>query len=155
MSQDPFQNNSQFTISYELLCLMQWLCENDAEKIKKIIGKGLENGLKERMQRTDDIDANESIVTEDIQYSIIEFFGLLETLLIESVNELAVKKALEKNLMPAIEQIDTHACDDATVKNSIERATHKLEINPKENPKELLCIELLKRWKPLKKQFLN
>ena len=73
---------------------------------------------------------------------------MLDALIIETMNEQAVQRAMEKNLLPAIDQIDSNECDNATVRFSIEKATSKYEHNPKENPKELLFKELLKRWKP-------
>ena len=144
---------SQFVLSYELLCLLRWFVDHDADKLKKLITKAIESGLKDEL-RTDD-DGNQLQMQEDIQYSILEFFSLLESLVTEAINEQAVKKAVEKNLMPAIDQIDSTVCDDATVRFSIERAASKIDHNPKENPKELLFKELLKRWKPSNKKMLN
>src|SRR3972149_2629664 len=100
--------NSQFVLSYELLCLLRWFVDHDADKLKKLITK--------------------------------------------AINEQAVKKAVEKNLMPAIDQIDSTICDDATVRFSIEKAATKIDHNPMENPKELLFKELLKRWKQSNKK---
>jgi hypothetical protein len=127
------------------------MLENESEKLKKIIGKALEYGLKEELQRVDDLTSQaEFNISEDMQYAVVEFFGLLENILVESLHEHTVKKAMERNLMPAIEQIDTTLCDNATVKDSVEKATNKIAHSPKENPKELLCKELLKRWRPVK-----
>jgi len=80
---------------------------------------------------------------------------MMETLLVESLEEQAIKKALEKNLMSSIDRIDSSVCDDATVMFSVEKATSKVEENPKENVKKVLMEELLKRWKPSKKNILN
>lgn len=146
--------NQQFVISYELLCLLRWIIEHDAEKLKKIIARAVASGLKDNMNKLDEIQSQQEEV-EDIQHSIIEFFGLMEGLLAESINEHAVKTAMEKNLMPTIDHIDSTVCDDATVRFSIEKATNKLEQYPKENPQEVLYKELLKRWKPAKKNILN
>ena len=88
--------------------------------------------------------------------SMLDFFAMLEELLIESLDEQAVENALEKNLMPAIDQIDSSVCDDATVRFSIEKATSKREKNKSpQHLKETLLKELLKRWKPRKKNILN
>jgi hypothetical protein len=66
-----------------------------------------------------------------------------------------VQKAVEKNLMPAIDHIDATLCDTDTVRTSIEKATAKIEINSKDNPQEILFRELLKRWKPPAKNLMN
>jgi len=159
-----YEKDNQFVISYELLCLLRWIIYNDSNKLKKIIKKALESGLREELlKRNNKIDEpfgqegeNPESTLEDIQMSMLDFFAMLEDLLIESLNEQTVKNALEKNLMPAIDQIDSSVCDDATVRFSIERATAKKERNKSpQHLKEVLLKELLKRWKPRKKKILN
>lgn len=149
----PSNTDNHFVLSYELICLLQWLMEHDAHKLKKIVTDALASGLKEKFRKNNKLD--DTMGLEDIQESIVDFFGMLETLILESLNEQAVKKALEKNLMPSIDHIDATECDDATVRSSIEKATSSIEKNPQENPTELLFKELLKRWKPNKKNILN
>lgn len=152
-NQFPNENNTQFVLSYELLYLLRWLVEHDAEKLKKIVTKALASGLAEEIQRAREVQHEEQ--NEDVQYNILEFFSLLEALITETMNEQAVERALQKNLMPAIDQIDSTICDDATVRSSIEKATAKFGHNSKESPKDVLFKELLKRWKPHDKNVLN
>jgi|EndMetStandDraft_5_1072996.scaffolds.fasta_scaffold97251_1 hypothetical protein len=155
MNNNPFNNdsNTQFVLSYEILCLLRWLVEHDAEKLKKIIAKAVASGLIDEIHQAREAQSEEHM--EDIQYSILEFFSLLDVLISQSINEQTVQRAMEKNLMPAIDQIDSNICDDETVRSSVEKATSKAGHNPKENPKELLFKELLKRWKPHDKNVLN
>lgn len=148
------QDNSQFVLSFELLCLLRWLVECEGEKFKKLINKAMQSGLKEELRYAQKAQANEAMM-EEVQYSIVEFFGMLEALIADAINEQAIQTALEKNLMPTIDQIDSNVCDDATLRCSLEKATLKIEMNPKENPKELLFKELLKRWKPQNKNMMN
>lgn len=149
-----FNNKEQLALSYEVLCLLRWLVEHDANKFKKIIMQALRAGLKDELQKIDTI-ADFHSLNPDIQDNIADFFGLLEESLFESINELVEKKAREKNLLPAIDQIDTSLCDDATVRFSVEKTTKKLEHNPDINPKDQLFKELLKRWKPHNKIVMN
>lgn len=146
-------DNTQFVISYELLCLLRWLVEHDAEKIKKLVTKALSHGLKHEIKKIDH-GGNEHNA-EDIQHSIIDFFTMLETVLLESLNEYAVQKATEKNLMPTIEHIDMSICDDATVRSSLEHASTKIERSSSKDAQEVLLKELLRRWKPTKKAIVN
>lgn len=146
-------DNTQFVLSYELLCLLQWLVEHDANKFKKIIAKAVANGLHKKIQQVD--NTAELTITDDMHHNIIDFLELLEEFLLEAINEHVAQKAREKNLLPAIDQIDLTACDDATVRSSIEKATKKVEHNPNTNPKEQLFKELLKRWKPHNKNTMN
>jgi hypothetical protein len=141
-------NNAQLSISYELLCLLSWLAENDSEKLKKLITKALNTGLQKKIQEIDHQNQ------EELHYSIIDFFNLLESLLGLAMQEQIVQQAKEKKLLPAIDHIDTTICTDAVVQTSLEKATITMEHNPDQNPKEVLFNELLKRWKPHNK-YIN
>jgi hypothetical protein len=143
--------NNQFVISYELLHLLQWIVEHGSHELKQLVGKALAAGLRERMHHAD----ADMHIAEEMQDSIVDFFSLLEGLLIETVNEQAMLKAHEKNLMPALEHIDSTVCDTATVRSSLEKATTKMTKNPNANAQQLLFEELLKRWKPNKKAMMN
>lgn len=154
MNNDSFNNHNpnQFVISYELLCLLRWLLEHDVERIKKLVAKALASGLRDdirQFEQLGDVSADPAII-EEVQYSIIEFFSMLEMLLLEVMREQAVQRATEKNLMTTVDHIDSTLCDDATVRSSVEKATAKSEMHPKENAQDLLFKELLKRWKPTK-----
>lgn len=152
--QGPFDNdNSQFVVSYELLQLFRWLFENEQESLKKLIEKALLNGLNDKLITLSSNKNNHS--NHELQQSIVDFFALLETILYEITNENEVKKVVERNLIPAIDHIDSSVCDNKTVNSSVARAATLCQNNPNENPKEILCKELLKRWKPNKKITLN
>jgi hypothetical protein len=146
-------NNAQFVLSYELLALLRWLVDHDADKLKKIISKALKNGLQGALHTIDQTEDPDML--NEIQHSITDFLHLLETLLLESVSEHVKEKARQQKLLPAIDQIDTNQCDNSTVRFSLEKATSTLANNPDANAKELLFKELLKRWKPIDKNIKN
>lgn len=144
--------NNQFVISHELLYLLQWIVEHGSQELKQLVGKALAAGLRERMHSAD----SEMLNSEEMQeYSIVDFFSLLESLLIETINEQAMLKAHEKNLLPALDHIDSTVCDSATVRSSLEKATTKMNKHPDANAQQLLFEEILKRWKPNKKATMN
>ncbi|MGB8367476.1 MAG: hypothetical protein WCD44_03915 [Candidatus Babeliales bacterium] len=145
------ENNTQLTISYELLYFLQWLIEYDNSKLKQIIKNALDEGLREEMQKIE--KTNEPL--DEMYHTIIDFFEIMEDLLAESIKEHVAKKAKEKKLMPTIDQIDSTICDDATMRFSIEQATTKLEDDPDINPQEQLFKELLRSWKPHNKNIMN
>ena len=159
MANDQFShasNSEQFVISYELLCLLRWLIENDAEKLKKIITKALSAGLNEeikKIERFSSITTDAPHIAEEMQHSIIDFFHTMEVILLESINELTIQKAVEQKLMPAIDHIDASTCDETVVRSSIEKATSTSALKPGSNVQELLFKELLKNWKPSKKTY--
>jgi hypothetical protein len=142
----------QLVMSYELLCLLRWLLDHDVEKLKKIVSKALVSGLKhdiKQFEQLGDVNAN-PLMIEEIQYCIIEFFSMLEIILAQSIKEQAVQRAIEKNLMPTIDHIDSTICDTETVRFSMEKATARSEKSPKENAQTILFKEILRNWKPSK-----
>lgn len=141
-------NNDQFVLSYEVLALMRWIITYESKALKRIITRAISRGLRDSFIVPDDQIPVDN--TQELQHAIVEFLELMDTLLLDVTNERAQKDALERNLMPALDQIDTSACDNSTIKSSLAIASSKLERNPQQNPKDVLYRELLKRWKPCK-----
>lgn len=152
-SREITEKGTQFVLSYELLALLRWLVEHDADRLRKIIGKAVASGLQEELHKIEHRD--EQSLNEEVQHSITDFLGLLESLLLEVVSEHVKHRARHQNLMPALDQIDSTICDDTTVRCSLEKATAKIDHNPDADPKDLLFEELLKRWKPTNKHVKN
>jgi hypothetical protein len=139
------KNSDQLVLSYELLQLLEWLIENEAESLKKIVKRALSKGLSKKLKSRELPNASA------IQGNVIDFLELLEILLFESNHEVNVSDVIRKNLMPAIDHIDISNFSSATVESSAAIASTKKERNPSEDAQELLFKELLKRWKPKKK----
>ncbi len=153
---DFFNNkqNGQFAISYELLCLLRWLIENDTESLKNIVNYAIKNGLQTELQKIDTI-SDINLAASGIEDNIGDFFKVLEIILIDAIDDETVRKAKAKKLMSAVNKIDASLCDDNTVRISLEKTTDNLERNPKANPKEQLYKEILKQWHPQNKKVLN
>ena len=144
-------HNNQFIVSYELLALLRWLIDHDVDKLRKIIAKAFAAGLKDEIHR---LQTNPEMSLEEIHYTIIEFLGVVDLLLVEQDQENMVQRAREQKLLPAIDHIDSTVFDTETVRGSLEKATSP-GIKTKENAKATLYKELLKRWKPGKKMEVN
>ncbi len=153
MNQGPFDNDNQFVVSYELLLLFRWLLENEEESLKKLINKALHNGFYNEIDTIPLSYEEES--QNELQHTLVDFFSLLETLLYELMSENEVKRVMQRSLIPAIDQIDATACDNNAMAISIAKATSAYEANPHADPKDILCKELLKRWKPAKEIVTN
>lgn len=144
-------NNNQCAISYRLLKLLQWLAENEQEELKKLITKAVTQGLN---TCSTVITATEDNLEHELQESIVDFFALMETLLSEIAHEDELKQAMQRQLIPALDHIDSSICDTATVASSVAKATSNFDDNS-ENIKQILFKELLKRWKPSKKPYAH
>lgn len=149
MNPESFDN--QFVISYELLELLKWLFEHEQESLKKIVKKTIENGLMEDIFKKNSDKDN----INELQQIITDFFALMENLLFECIKEQGIKKAVNKTLIPSLNNIDKTAYDHVSFNVSLEKATAACLSNPEINPKVALCKELLKRWKPARKVNLH
>ena len=148
------EHDTQLILSYELLCLLRWLIEYDANKLKKMVSKAVSNGLYEHIRLLDKKPAS-AHDQEDMQDNILDFLALLETSLLECMSDHVTHKARSTNLLATVEQLDTTLCDPEIMMSSLEKATALSDKNPNLNPQEMLYKELLKRWKPEKKSALN
>lgn len=132
---------------------MQWLIENHSDDIRTMVTSALDDGLEKEIQANSQDQGRH--LSNSMQNSIIDFLSLLENVYQEASAERTVQKAMERNLMPAIEHIDTTMCDDATVRFSVEKATSKIERSPESNAQDVLFKELLRCWKPRKETTSN
>lgn len=149
------QNDNQFSLSYGLLILLQWLTEHESAKLTKIITKALNSGLREELDNAHNTQLQDPDFQESLQYSVVDFFSILETILAQQLNDQDKQKAREKNLMPALEQLDASLLDKDTVNSSLGKVATFIKDNPHENPTQLLFKELLKTWKPQKKDIAH
>ncbi len=150
MNNNPFDNDAhQCVVSYQLLQLLRWLFEHEQEALKRVVAHAVKHGLDESLFQP--VHAYES--DEELQHSIMEFLSLMEALLYEVMREGEFKKV--SVTIPAIDNIDAAACDDNLVAMSVAQACTAMQKNPYQDPKELLCKVLLKRWKPSKKLGMN
>lgn len=147
-------HDNQLELSYELLYLLAWLCQYEVPALKKMIDRAVKHGLKHEYFDVDPavMDAESY---NNIQMSIVDFFALLEGLLMEAINDEAMNQTTQSDLTPMVEKIDSAAWDTATMQHSLEKTSQKMAHRPEANPKEILLKELLKRWKPQKKSAMN
>ena len=147
-------NNTHFVLSYELLYLLRWLIDNNADAFRKMVFRAITNQGVDKDLRTISMQG-ESMSLEDTQHNIVEFLALLEKYMNEALSEQVHKRARETKLIPTIGQIDSSLCDSATVQSSLEKTAHTLDHNPTINAEDQLFKELLKQWRPQKKAMLN
>lgn len=142
---NSFTPSNQFVITHELLSLLIWLIEHEQGAMAKMVHKAFASGLKDMIKQQEQTDTKQLL--EDAQQAIIDFFGVLESHVLDALHQQSVKRAIEKNLFPAIDKIDTTTCNSSIVRNSVKRATQSPHTTDQQAQKTLYK-ELLKRWKP-------
>jgi len=150
MSRISFDED-HFMVSYELLQILQWFLEHEQEALKDLLAYALSNGLQGELERVARIKNNQHDL-HPLKGSIVDFFSLIEALVYEIKHEQDTQQVTQRALVPMIDKIDrAHCADQSAMKISIAKATAAAQNIRGSNPKEVLCKELLKRWKPSKK----
>lgn len=149
---DAFIEDNKFTISHELVALLLWILDHEEKAFASLIKKAVVSGLKNEISYNTSM--HNADLLEEAHNTVMEFFNVMEAHMTEIMHQQSVKKASEKKLLPALEQLDSAVFDDETVRLSIAKATN-LPKDSKRSAKEALCKELLRNWNPQKNQVMN
>lgn len=151
---NSFDVENQCELSLELLHLLKWMIENETNTLKKLIIEAIKHGYTNKTTNTNTNNTAHDLeaTSANMQHNIVDFLDLLDSLLHEVLSEQNVQKAHQHNLMPSLQKIDATMFDGATVQDSIDRAEAQREHKPDANPQDLLYQELLRQWKPNKKE---
>ena len=154
---NSFNNDNQFVISYELISLLEWILKHGDNQLKALIKKAMKASAIKKNTIENDISATTMYPLEDIQSIITHFFELVETIIAEIHEEQSMQQAIAQDLLPTIDKVDHNLCDIMTLHSSISKVTSKIEEKPcdQETAKELLFKEILKQWKPKKKNVMS
>jgi len=146
---------NQLVISHELLHLLEWLIENEQETLKKLISKALKSGYQFKTSSEHEGKKPTSITDEKAHDHIITFLELMDLLLSEVTQEYdTTQHRLTRFHHPALDHIDSSICGAETISQSVAYAS-KCKSSSTKVTQDILLKELLKRWKPAKKTFIN
>lgn len=147
----PGEQDQHVMVSDELLTVIAWLVTYEQETLKKILVNALQHGLQDAL--TQAAEQNKELSAQTIQATIFDLFILLEDLVHEVQHESETTTFVQRSLVPAINRIDMSSCNEEIVSISAAKATAAAGSGA--NAKEVLCRELLRRWKPAKKSEFN
>ena len=142
------ENDDQFVISYELLHILQWLLKYEKKSLTRLIQQSFIKGI-ESSKATGDI-YEEIQESESLQNSVVDFFSFLEKQVNVLSNTESTKHIMDKNLLEALDHIDSKVFDPAVIKASMMSTAEKVTSPKNIHTKELFLKELLKKWKPKK-----
>ena len=156
-------HDNQLTISVELLYLINWLIDNESEKIKELIQHALENGFKENMgytQHATKTNYKEHYHTFEDSYSVIlDFFSLMDMLLEDEIKRkkaARISKKEEKKLIKTTERIDAKFYSQDIINKSLQNTTNHHTNKASQELQNILLKELLSKWDNIRsKQKVN
>jgi len=157
MNNESLFENSQLTVSYELLQFLRWVVITEPEIVQTLMHQAYESGFMDQITPHNDAQHHHySPSDEELQRNVIDFFDLLEVKLQEtSMNTEHESSCIEKTFRPAVNHIDSSICDDDIVALSVAQASSQLQANNPQTAQEALYKELLKNWRPRNKHCLH
>jgi hypothetical protein len=147
---EKFNNvfKAQCFISKDVIRIFKWLMEYEPEALKKIIIKAINKGIKN----------DKDLVHQDpatLNNYILDFFIMLENIFYEILTDSMSNSELDKKLLSIIDQFDLNSYNLDDVELSILKVNNDKNLKKSnEQLKSILCKEILKRWKPAKKDSL-
>jgi len=140
---------AQCFISKDVLKIFKWLIEYEQDSLRKIIIKAIKKGIK-----NDYKDKNIEHIL-DLNNYLLDFFILLENILYE-ISSNDFNSDLDRKLLSIIDKFDSNQYNIDDIESSISKVNNDKNVNKSnEQLKSLLCKELLKRWRPAKKEYDN
>jgi hypothetical protein len=143
------QEQGQFSISHELVLLLEWLVMHKRDQLKSLIKKSVHQGLSEYIQH--EADGVKELDQALLYYAVVDFFDTIELMLHEVMNEEREKEASKSNLLKSMRQFDS-IVDKHMIHASLSKIVKQVTATPDQGTKEQLLKEVLLRWKPTKHQ---
>ena len=149
--------DSNLSLSFELICLMEWLLQNGDKEIINLIKFSLNNGFTKELENMDAEKYTQ--IAEDLPNIILDFLLSLEDALLDSLEglNLNLDKESKEKLIPAVEHLDSNKIDPQTIWLSMQQTRNSLSKNNREKTdiKQILFKKLLNNWSPTKDEPLN
>ena len=143
-----FTEQGQFSISHELVLLLDWLIIHKRDQLKNMIKKSVSQGLSQYILQE---PTDKALEADLLYYTVLDFFETLETFLHEAIAEETTKQAHQNQFLGTINNFDT-ILDKTTVQTSLEKIVKQMPTKQDKKAREALMKEILMRWKPVKNQ---
>lgn len=150
---DFFSHDDQYAISYELICLFDFIIKNNPKQLEALIDLSIKTGLYEEIKSKK--IQKQAYIDNNIHDIILDFFDFLEHAIHNSLAKKRSKVINDKKIIPQLHHIDISVCNQSLISSSIEEAADKTEKNPQLSVKDQALKDLLANWKPGKKRILS
>jgi|SaaInlLV_10m_DNA_2_1039722.scaffolds.fasta_scaffold06969_4 hypothetical protein len=143
--------SSQLSLSFELICLMDWLVKNGQKDVTNLVKGAIKKGFEKELDKISDADYSK--MDDYLNNTVLEFVFMLEDILIKEIEGVSVKESIRENTSATMKNMDIDAIDTKTVWLSLQQTKSQLKKRKEDNKaadeaKKILCAHLIKNWKP-------
>ena len=142
-----------FTLSMEIIQLLEWLLEHEESRIRVLIKKALHDGLTQKITRA--IHAESAENSEELQEVFFDFLAFLESTLSDELEVTGEHRELQENLGKTMQRLNIRNIDPKITVACIQETLQELRkdsrspIMPNKTiTRQMLLGKLIKHWKP-------
>ncbi len=155
---------TNFSLSLELVLLMNWLLKHEKRKVKNLVENALERGFYDELDNIEQYEQEDLDNITELHMAILDFLLFMEDSLLECLEKKDMKNGSQEKLKPTLQKINKQNIDLQTVWLSAQQAQTKIrrksrkEKDKKQNKEEMkniLFSQLIKNWKPKNNDPLN
>ena len=153
---------TDLSLSLELICLMDWIVKNQKNELNLLVKHAVENGFVGELEKLDNPNYSKA---DHLYNSVIEFLTLLEKYLIQNLEKFELSENQTSEIIPAITKLNMENIDLKTLWLSLQQTKVQLKKKEKQpvaipdpsktNSTTILFEQILKNWKPNKKENIN
>lgn len=150
---------TQTSISIELLCLINWILENDKASLEAMVKRALEKDFSKALQ---DLNVSEP---DDAMYAVLfDLIEFLENCLFDHLSEVKMDEKIQGRIIPMLQKLEGRNIDIRTLWLSMQQTKTQMHaqtlednvLEPKgQDAQEILVTQLLKNWKPDNSETVN
>ncbi len=151
---------TNLSLSFELICLMEWLLKHEKNMLNGLIKQAIKGGLAADLKHPRTDDGVE--VIEQLYRIMIDFLSYLERALADNLDRVESTEKGQKSVLNLLRYLDRECIDDRTVRTSVQEASKQLDelCASKDDSNDymarrLFCKVLLKEWNPKSTEELH
>lgn len=171
---------AQISLSFELICLINWLLKNEPAMLNTLVKNAIERGFVDELEKVEMLEqspSTETEATDNLYNTLLDFLEFLEHTLIKNLETVQVDNTTKDAILPALQKLEVDSLDVKTMWLSMQQTkarvnkkmrakntqcsnshNHDVVEKPKlaiESPTEILFEQLIKNWKPNNKETIN
>lgn len=112
------------SLSFELICLINWLLKNEKQLINALVKQALKNGFAHELEKIDSTQVIEN--PEELYATVIDFLLFLEKNLLKNLETVSVDTHTQEKILPVVQKLDADNIDLRTLWLSMQQTKNQL-----------------------------